>query len=99
MPEVEFTIDTATGEFQMHVQGVAGPACDDVAKLVKDLAGEPGRVRDAVLLNAAAALAVYDEPSLAVEEALPGALERAAEAVDSGAAESVLVRWVAASAD
>ncbi len=43
MPEVEFTIDTATGEFQMHVQGVAGPACDDVAKLVKDLAGEPGR--------------------------------------------------------
>ena len=43
MPEVEFTIDTATGEFQMHVQGVAGPACDDVARLVKDLAGEPGR--------------------------------------------------------
>ena len=34
MPEVEFTIDTATGEFQMHVQGVA--------KLVKDLAGKPG---------------------------------------------------------
>ncbi len=65
----------------------------------RTLAGEPGRVRDAVLLNAAAALAVYDEPSLAVEEALPGALERAAEAVDSGAAESVLVRWVAASAD
>jgi len=27
----------------MHVHGVAGPACDDVAKLVKDLAGEPGR--------------------------------------------------------
>jgi hypothetical protein len=43
MPEVEFTIDTATGELQVHVHGVAGPACDDVAKLVKDLAGEPGR--------------------------------------------------------
>ena len=43
MPEVEFTIDTATGELRVHVQGVAGPACDDVAKLVKDLAGEPGR--------------------------------------------------------
>jgi hypothetical protein len=41
MPEVEFTINTTTGELQMHVQGVAGPACDDVAKLVKDLAGEP----------------------------------------------------------
>ena len=42
MPEVQFTIDTATGEFQMHVQGVAGPACDDVARLVKELAGDPG---------------------------------------------------------
>jgi anthranilate phosphoribosyltransferase len=65
----------------------------------RTLAGEPGPVRDAVLLNAAAALAVYDTPALAVEEALPGALERAAGAVDSGAAESVLARWVAASAD
>jgi len=43
MPDVEFTIDTATGELQMHVHGVAGPACDDVAKLVKDLAAERGR--------------------------------------------------------
>ena len=42
MPEVEFTIDTATGEFQIHVQGVAGPACDDIARLVKELAGDPG---------------------------------------------------------
>jgi hypothetical protein len=43
MPEAEFTIDTATGEFQVHVQGIAGPACDDVARLVKQLAGEPSR--------------------------------------------------------
>ena len=43
MPEAEFTIDTATGEFQAHVQGIAGPACDDVARLVKQLAGEPSR--------------------------------------------------------
>ena len=43
MPEIEFTIDTATGELQMHVQGIAGPACDDVARLVKELAGEPSR--------------------------------------------------------
>jgi anthranilate phosphoribosyltransferase len=51
-----------------------------------------------VLLNAAAALAVYDEPSASVDEALPSALTRAAEAVDSGAAADVLARWVAASA-
>ncbi len=43
MPEIEFTIDTASGEFQLHVHGIAGPACDDVARLVRELAGEPGR--------------------------------------------------------
>ena len=42
MPEAEFTIDTASGEFRLHVRGVAGPACEDLAKLVKDLAGAPG---------------------------------------------------------
>ncbi len=68
----------------------------DVVRRV--LAGEAGPVRDAVLLNAAAALAVYDEPSAAAEEALPAALARAAEAVDSGAAQAVLDRWVEASA-
>ena len=41
MPELEFTIDTASGEFQLHVHGIAGPACDDVAKLVKELVGKP----------------------------------------------------------
>ncbi len=62
------------------------------------LGGETGPVRDAVLLNAAAALAVYDTPAAPVEEALPPALVRAAEAVDTGAAADVLARWVAASA-
>ena len=42
MPEVEFTIDPATGKLEMHVKGVAGPACDDVAKHVRELLGEPG---------------------------------------------------------
>jgi len=43
MAEIEFTIVAATGEFLMHVHGVAGPACDEVARLVKELAGEPGQ--------------------------------------------------------
>jgi hypothetical protein len=43
VPELDFTIDTATGEFTMQIEGVAGPACEGVAKLVKDLAGEPDR--------------------------------------------------------
>ena len=41
MPQIEFSIDTATGELQLHVKGVAGPACDDVARLAKELLGQP----------------------------------------------------------
>ena len=62
------------------------------------LAGEAGPVRDAVLLNAAAALAVYDDPAASVAEVLPASYERAAQAVDSGAAAALLARWVEASA-
>ncbi|HVX43654.1 MAG TPA: anthranilate phosphoribosyltransferase, partial [Mycobacteriales bacterium] len=56
-------------------------------------AGERGPVRDAVLLNAAAAIAAYDgQPDPA---GLRAGLARAAESIDSGAAASVLQRWVA----
>lgn len=41
MREIEFTIDPATGELTLYVRGVAGPACDDVAKLAKELLGAP----------------------------------------------------------
>ncbi len=43
MPEVQFTINAKTGQLELHVQGVAGPACDDVAKLARELLGEPGQ--------------------------------------------------------
>jgi anthranilate phosphoribosyltransferase len=63
------------------------------------LGGTPGPVRDAVLLNAAAALAA--EAGVPGPEALVPALAdgyaRAAAAVDSGAAADLLVRWAAAS--
>lgn len=45
MPEIEFTIDETTGDLTMHVKGVAGPACEDVAKLAKELLGKPGTDR------------------------------------------------------
>lgn len=45
MPEIEFTIDAKTGKLELHVTGIAGPACDDVAKLAKELLGEPGHER------------------------------------------------------
>ena len=62
------------------------------------LAGEKGAVRDAVVLNAGAALAVHDAGSGSVDERLAGGIARAADAIDSGAAQAVLDRWVAATA-
>ena len=41
MAEIEFTIDPATGQLDVHVQGIRGPACRDVAKLVEALLGKP----------------------------------------------------------
>ena len=41
MPEIEFTIDETTGDFAIHVKGIAGPACEDVAKLARELLGVP----------------------------------------------------------
>ena len=66
----------------------------DVVRRV--MAGERGPVRDAVLLNAGAALAVHGTPGEPVDTALAAGMERAREAVDSGAAAALLDRWVAA---
>jgi anthranilate phosphoribosyltransferase len=65
-----------------------------VARAVLD--GEPGPVRDIVLLNAAAALAAaagVPGPE-AVTAALADGYARAAQAVDSGAARALLDRWI-----
>jgi hypothetical protein len=43
MPEIECTIDPTTGQLEMHVKGVVGSACDDVAKLARELLGAPER--------------------------------------------------------
>jgi anthranilate phosphoribosyltransferase len=58
-------------------------------------AGESGPVRDAVLLNAAAALVAYDGAGTSdLTSALGEATERAAAAVDSGAAAQTLGEWI-----
>jgi anthranilate phosphoribosyltransferase len=59
--------------------------------------GESGPVRDAVLLNAAAALAAFDGLDGDLTAALAAGLERAAAAVDDGRAAALLDRWVAIS--
>ncbi|NEB12732.1 anthranilate phosphoribosyltransferase [Streptomyces coelicoflavus] len=67
----------------------------DVARRL--LAGETGPVRDAVLLNSAAALVALAPGDGPLAEQLRAGMDRAAEAIDSGAAKQVLDRWVAAS--
>jgi anthranilate phosphoribosyltransferase len=61
------------------------------------LAGEQGPVRDAVLLNAAAAVAAYDAGTGPLVERLQSGWDRAAAALDGGAASAVLDRWVSVS--
>ncbi|WP_159499584.1 anthranilate phosphoribosyltransferase [Microbacterium sp. 18062] len=64
------------------------------------LAGEPGPVRDIVLLNTAAGIAAYrlsHDPAQAqrpILVRLAEARDAAAAAIDSGAAEATLARWV-----
>ncbi|MEV4817432.1 anthranilate phosphoribosyltransferase [Micromonospora tulbaghiae] len=58
------------------------------------LAGETGPVRDAVMVNAAAALATQGPLDGDLYEVLRANLDRAAEAVDSGAAAAALERWL-----
>jgi anthranilate phosphoribosyltransferase len=57
-------------------------------------AGEAGPVRDAVVLNAAAALAARAGTAGDLPAALRAGLERAGAAIDSGAAAEILDRWV-----
>jgi anthranilate phosphoribosyltransferase len=61
------------------------------------LDGDRGPVRDIVLLNAAAALVAHDKPDAArLADQFAEGLQRAARAIDSGAANGKLAEWVAA---
>jgi anthranilate phosphoribosyltransferase len=69
----------------------------DVARRV--LAGEPGPVRDAVLVNAAAALAAQAGLRGDLHAQLRSGIDRAATSIDSGAAAATLRRWVEVAQD
>jgi anthranilate phosphoribosyltransferase len=58
-------------------------------------AGERGAPRDAVVLNAAAAIAAYDgQFDLNLHDRIARGVEKAISAVDSGAARELLAKWV-----
>ena len=61
------------------------------------LDGESGPVRDAVLLNSAAALVALDPGTGTLAEQLRAGMAKAADSIDSGSAKRALERWVAAS--
>lgn len=64
----------------------------EVARQV--LAGVPGAPRDAVLLNAAAALAAHEGGDAPLLDRLRAGLHRATQALDDGSAQVLLGRWV-----
>ncbi len=74
---------------------VGGEARENAAITRSIFAGERGAPRDAVLLNAAAAIAAFDkEDSLALHQRIEKALVKATSAVDSGASTKLLDAWV-----
>jgi len=70
-----------------------GDAAVNAAVLRALVAGDPGPVRETVLLNAAGAIAAFRDLSGDLTTALRAGLEEAAAAVDSGRAAVLLDRW------
>ena len=77
------------------IEALVGGDANENARITKAIfSGEKGAPRDAVLLNAAAAIAAFDgEKDLGIHERLNKSLKRAASAVDSGAANTLLEKW------
>lgn len=74
---------------------VGGDAHENAAITTAIFAGEKGAPRDAVLLNAAAAIAAFDGGvGQSIHERISASLIKAAEAVDSGAATNLLTKWI-----
>ncbi len=87
------------GVARAPAEALRGGAPDHNAEVFRRvLAGDVGPVRDAVLLNAAAGLAAHEGGDGDLDDRLHAGLAAAADAVDTGAAQTVLERWVAATA-
>jgi anthranilate phosphoribosyltransferase len=76
---------------------VGGDAAVNAHVVREVVAGQPGPIRDIVVLNAAAALVAYSKPAAGrLENDFIHELDRAREAIDSGAAEVKLAEWIEA---
>jgi anthranilate phosphoribosyltransferase len=75
---------------------VGGDASENARITTAIFNGELGAARDAVLLNAAAAIAAFDgESELGIHERISKSLTKASNALDSGATRKLLTDWVA----
>lgn len=76
-------------------EGLRGQDAAYNAEVVRRVvAGERGPVRDAVVLNAGAALAIHAAEPGSVVDRLAAGIARAEESIDSGRAQATLQRWV-----
>jgi len=78
------------------ISALVGGDAQENARITRAIfAGERGAPRDAVLLNAAAAIAAFDgEFELSIHERLSKSLQKATESIDAGKANSLLDEWV-----
>ncbi len=90
---LDFAIDRAP------VSALVGGDAKENAEITKAIfAGERGAPRDAVVLNAAAAIAAYEGlTNLSLNERIEAGIEKAIQAIDSGKATTLLNQWVALS--
>ncbi len=95
-----FAVDPSElGIARGRAEDLRGQDPDYNAAVVRRLvAGEPGPVRDAVLLNAGAALAIHAGGPGEHTARLAAGIDRARDAVDAGKAQALLDRWVEVSA-
>jgi anthranilate phosphoribosyltransferase len=77
------------------IEAIVGGDAAENARISRAIfAGERGAPRDAVLLNAAAAIAAFEgELEIDIKDRLTQGLARASQAVDSGAARGLLEKW------
>jgi anthranilate phosphoribosyltransferase len=95
-----FTLDpTALGIPAGTPDDLRGGDAEHNAQVVRSLvAGAKGPVRDAVVLNSGAAIAVHAAEEGSPVDRLAAGIHRAVQAIDDGAAQATLDRWVEASA-
>ncbi|MBJ8343247.1 anthranilate phosphoribosyltransferase [Antrihabitans sp. YC2-6] len=90
-----YTLDpTVLGIARVPLDALRGGDAQANAEVARAVfAGVEGPVRDAVLLNAAGAIAAFEGVGDNLEAALARGIERAAEVLDNGAATALLDRW------